>query len=103
MATKKALTLSLATLAKSVDAAVKLAATRHKLAVEKDTLLNRWEIFGRRLRNVADFNAAYSFAEEVTKNVNVAGIQVDPVVAKFGKHILVGFVERDLVPRLISG
>jgi hypothetical protein len=33
----------------------------------------------------------------------VAGIKVDPVVAKFGKHILVGFVERDLVPRLISG
>jgi hypothetical protein len=94
MAPRKAEAVSLAKLTKSVESAIRIAAARHELNVEKDTLLDRWEIVGRRLRNVQDFNVAFRFAEDVTRGVKLPGIRVEPVVTRIGKDILVGFVER---------
>lgn len=102
MALKKALTVSVSSIAKSVESAVKVAAARHDLAVDKETILDRWEIIGRRLKDVKDLNVAYKFAEDVTRGVNLPGLTVDPVVTKIKGDILVGFIERNRLPKLIS-
>lgn len=102
MPLRKAAAVPVSSIAKSVESAVKIAAARHDLAVEKDTLLDRWEIIGRRLRDVADINVAYRFAEDVTRNVKVQGLTVDPVVTKIRGEILVGFIERNRVQKLIT-
>jgi len=94
MAPRKAERIALSSVARSVDSAVRIAAARQKLAVEGDTLFNRWEIIGRRLRNVADINEAYEFASAVTARVKIPGARLQPVVTRIGKDILVGFVER---------
>jgi hypothetical protein len=80
---------------------VRIAAGRHDLAVESETLLERWELIGRRLRDVKDLNVAYKFAQDVTQRVNVSGLRVDPVVTRAGNDILVGFVERGRVPKVL--
>ncbi|WP_447602840.1 hypothetical protein [Nitrospira sp. Nam80] len=102
MPPRKAAMVSVSLIAKSVESAVKVAAARHDLAVEKETLLDRWEIIGRRLRDVTDMNLAYKFAEDVTRGVKVPGLAVDPVATKIRGDILVGFIERNRAPKLIS-
>lgn len=103
MAGRKVTTVSVASIAKSVESAVKLAAARHQLAVERETLIDRWEIIGRRLREVTDMNVAYKFAEDVARSAKIPGLTVDPVVTKIRGEILVGFVERNRVPKVIAG
>ena len=97
----KVTTVSLASIGRAVESAVNLAAARHKLAVEKETLIDRWEIFGRRLRDVKDLNIAYEFAEDVTRAVNVPGLKVTPVVTRLGRDILVGFVDKGRLSKLL--
>ena len=94
--------VSLDTVARSVESAVKLAAARHQLTVDKATLIDRWEIVGRRLRDVADMNVAYKFAQDVAAGVKIPGLKVQPIVSKIGKDILVGFIERGRLPRTIG-
>lgn len=94
MPPRKAEGIALASVARSVEAAVKIAAARQELAVDRDTLLNRWEIIGRRLRDVADMDVAYRFASDVTRRVRIPGVRLEPVVTRIGGDILVGFVER---------
>lgn len=94
MPSRRAETIALSSVARSVENAIQKAAARQQLTVDKETLLNRWEIIGRRLRDVADMNVAYRFASEVTKGVNIPGLRLQPVVTRIGKDILVGFVER---------
>jgi len=101
MATKKAELVTLDTMARSVEKAVKLAANRHQLAVDKETLIDRWEIVGRRLRDVSDMNVAYQFAQDVAKGVNIPGLKIQPIVSRIGRDILVGFIERSQLPRTI--
>jgi hypothetical protein len=48
-------------------------------------------------------NLAYKFAEDVTRSVKVSGLTVDPVVTKIRGDILVGFIERNRTPKLITG
>ena len=98
----RATSISRKDLAKSVDAAVKLAAKRHGVVAEPGTFIDRWEIIGRRLRGVADFNVAFRFAQEVSKSVKVPGVQVDPVVTRIGRDIFVGFIDRGQLPIEIS-
>lgn len=102
MAKKKAESVSLASITRSVESAVKVAAARHELAVDKATLLDRWEIIGRRLRDVSDMNLAFTFATEVADRVKVPGLKMEPVVTRIGKDILVGFINRDNLPRLLG-
>lgn len=102
MPPRKAQAISLTSINRAVDAAVKIAAARHDLAVDKDTLLHRWEIVGRRLRDVKDLNVAYRFAEDVAQRVKIGGLKVDPVLTRIDKDILVGFIERGMLPRIIS-
>jgi hypothetical protein len=101
-ARKSAASVSMTALARTIDTAVQRAATRHELAVDKDTLLDRWEIIGRRLRDVADIDIAYKFAQEVSANVKLPGVKIQPVVARIGRDTLVGFIERAGMPRVIN-
>jgi hypothetical protein len=101
MPPRKAQTISLASVSRAVNAAVKVAAARHELAVDNETLLDRWELIGRRLRDVTDLNVAYKFAQDVSGRVNISGLKIDPVVTRIGNDILVGFVERGSLPRVL--
>ncbi|MCC2643224.1 MAG: hypothetical protein K0S45_3637 [Nitrospira sp.] len=103
MPPKRAAVVSASAIAKSVESAVRIATARHDLAVDKETFLDRWEIIGRRLRDANDMNLAYKFAEDVTRSVKVSGLTVDPVVTKIRGDILVGFIERNRTPKLITG
>ena len=102
MASRKVETVSIQKLVGSIDKAVHIAAKRHQIAVESDTLINRWEIVGRQLREAVDLNEAYKFAAEVTRGVSLQGIKAQPVVARVGGDILVGFVERAGMPRVLG-
>lgn len=102
MAAKKAESVSLSSVAKSVEKAVKIAATRLDLVVEKETLLDRWEIFGRRLKNATDLNKAFQFAETVTKGVNTPGLKIEPIATRIGKDILVGFIDRGGMSKILN-
>jgi len=99
MPPRKADSISLSSVARSVDSAVKLAAARHKLVVEGQTLIDRWEIIGRRLRDVTDMNIAFTFASDVAARVNVPGIKIQPVVTRIGRETWVGFIERGSLPK----
>lgn len=94
MAPRKAQAVSLSSLSKSVDSAIRLAAARHDLTLDKETFIDRWEIIGRRLRKGSDLAAAGALAEDIARKVKVPGIQAVPVVTRIGKDILVGFIDR---------
>jgi len=102
MAAKKPRTVSLSGLSRAVDSAIKLAAARTDLALDKATLVHRWEIFGRRLRAASDLNAAYELAEEVTTRLKLPALKAQPAVARIGRDILVGFIDRDRLPALFE-
>jgi hypothetical protein len=94
MPPRKAEGIQLASLTRSVEAAFKIAAARNKL-------VNRWEIIGRRLRDVTDMNVAYQMASDVTRGVKLPGMKLDPVITRIGKDILIGFVERGRLPMIV--
>jgi len=98
----RAESISVQTLARSVEGAVKKAAARYDLTVDRSTLLDRWEIIGRQLRGVRDMNVAFNFASDVARAIKVPGVIVNPVVGKIGRDILVGFIERGRLPKSIS-
>jgi hypothetical protein len=102
MAPRKAQSVSIEALARSVDSAVKLAAARHDLVVDQGTIIDRWEIIGRKLRSVKDMNVAYAFAAEVTSAVKIPGLKLDPIASRIRRDILVGFIERGRLPKVIS-
>jgi hypothetical protein len=89
-------------LSRSIDKAVAIAVRRHDVAVQAGTLSVNWEIIGRMLRDLADMNTAFKVAADITKGVKVRGIQGQPAVAKIGRDILVGFIERARLPREIG-
>jgi len=101
MPLRKAESVSLASVARAVDKAVKVAAARHELRVEDQTLIDRWEIIGRRLRDVADMNIAYRFASDVSGAVKIPGIRVEPIVTRIGRDTWVGFIERSRLPKAL--
>lgn len=94
MPPRKAQAVSIASLSKSVDAAIRLAAARNEIAVDKLTFIDRWEIIGRRLRNAKDLAGAFRMAEDVARRVKVPGVVPVPAVTRIGKDILVGFIDR---------
>lgn len=87
-------TVSLASLTKSIDRAVALAAKRHEAVFEKQNLILNWEILGRILRemNADSGRTRLDVASTVLKAM--PGVKGQPVVTKIGKDILVGFIER---------
>jgi len=102
MATKRAQVISAKDLSRSIDRAVALASKRHEVKAEPSTLLINWEILGRILREFEDINAAFKFATDVTKNVELRGIKGEPACLKMGPDILCGFVERASLPKQIG-
>lgn len=102
MPQKAAQSISLASLASSVDKAIRLATERHKLNVGTETLIDRWEIVGRRLDENVNFEQAHRFAESVAAEVKVPGLEAEPVVGRLGKHIWVGFVAQSTIPKALS-
>ena len=95
MATKRrADMVSVASLSKSIDRAIALAAKRHEAVFEKSNIILNWEILGRILRqmNAEGGQTRLDLASTVVKNL--PGVKGQPVVTKIGKDILVGFIER---------
>lgn len=99
---KRADVISTKDLSQSIDKAVAIAVKRHSVAAQPGTLVVNWEIIGRILRDLADMNTAFAVATDITKGVKVQGIQGQPAVAKMGRDILVGFIERARLPREIG-
>jgi hypothetical protein len=102
MATKRAAVISAKGLSTSIDRAVTLAAKRHKVRTEVPNLLLNWEILGRILREFEDMNAAFNFAADVTKGVQLRGIKASPAICKIDRDILVGFIEKASLPKQIG-
>lgn len=94
MATRKAAVVSLSSLNRSVEAALRIAAKRNKLGVQPGNLIDRWEIIGRRLAKAVDLGLAFTFAADVAAAVKVPGLSVDPAVARIGPDIWVGFIDK---------
>lgn len=92
MATK-AKSISLASLSKSIDGAVKLAAKRHDVEFTGPTTIRNWEILGRYLRDLPIKGDAFDVATTIAK---ATGLKGTPVATKIGKDILVGIIARDL-------
>lgn len=101
MPPRRAQAVSLVSISRAVESAVKIAAARHDLKVDTETLLDRWELIGRRLRDVKDLNLAYKFAQDVTRQINVRGVRITPVVTKIGPDILIGFIEKGSLPKVL--
>lgn len=102
MASRKAQVISVSKLISSIDKAVAQAARKQGIALDGETLINRWEIIGRVLRERIDMNDAFALAKEVTLTANLQGLKVEPVASRIGGDILVGFVARANVPTLGS-
>jgi hypothetical protein len=99
---RAAQSISLASLGSSVDQAIRLAMQRHKLNVGTETLIDRWEIIGRRLDEKVNLDQAQAFAEAVSREVKVPGLKTEPVVGRLGSHIWVGFVAQSSIPKALS-
>jgi hypothetical protein len=95
--------VSVVTLTKAIDKAVAVAAERHKITVERETIQHKWEIIGRVVPTGTDLNVAFRFATDVTKSLKIEGLKPDPVAVRLDKKILVGFIDRGALPRLLSG
>lgn len=91
-------TISLANLGKSIDKAVDLAAKRHSVSFGKETIIHRWELLGRILREYRQLGpaGAIDVASTIAKG---AGLKGTPVATKIGKDILVGVIPRDQILR----
>lgn len=88
----KAKLVSVASLSRSIDRAVKLAAKRHGVTVGGTTILRDWEILGRILQKLPQQGAVTDVAATIAAGAKLNGI---PVAAKFGKDILVGVIPFD--------
>src|SRR5262249_39582606 len=96
---KRADAISVTSLSKSIDRAVAMAVKRQDLKPMANNLSVHGQLMGRILRDFDDANAAFSFATEVTRNVSVPGVRMEPAVFKLGPDILAGFIERVAVPQ----
>jgi hypothetical protein len=90
---KKVRVVAAKDLSRSVDRAVSVATKRLAIKAEKTTFLLNWEIIGRILRT-KDIGEAFSFAEEVSRRVEVGGIVAQPTCCKIDGFILAGFIEK---------
>ncbi len=98
MATK-AKSVSLASLSKSIDSAVALAARRHGVSFDGPTTIRNWEILGRYLRELPVKGDAVDVAATIAK---ASGLKGTPVATKIGGDILVGIIARDLNVQLFK-
>jgi hypothetical protein len=94
-AARQAQLISMRQLPKIVDEAVRAAHGRIGDAAGEGKIINRWEIYGRILR---DLELGEKFANEVTQNVARQGFAVQPAILKIDRDILCGFIERANVP-----
>ena len=94
---RRAETVSLDGLAKSIDRALTIAAERHSVTFVGDTVTHGWVIYGRQLKD------AKALPLEVSKTV-LANLPKParglPVVLGWGKGILVGFWDPELGRRI---
>ena len=104
MAPRRAESVKLSALARSIDSAVKLAVARQGINVGGPTVVHDWEIIGRVLRDKrVGMDEAFTLASAIASKVSVPGLRIEPVVSRIGKDILVGFVERGRFNKILSG
>lgn len=85
----KAKVVSVGSLSRSINSAVKLAAKRHGAKLEGKSVLRDWEILGRILREGPVNGRPIDLAVTIASGAKLSGI---PVAAKIGKDILVGVI-----------
>ena len=102
MATRKANVVSIKDLSKSVDKAVEVAAKRLQLGAVGPTTSFNWEIIGRKVKGFQDLDVAHDLAVSVAQKVKLSGIVAEPVSIRIGKDILVGFIEKARLPRILG-
>lgn len=78
-----------------VEKAVELAIERTSIKPSKFSVITKWELIGRRLK---DMGEAKIFADEVALNMGKSGVEVNPAVLAVDKWIIAGFFERINVP-----
>lgn len=86
-------------LSKAISKAVEIAQAKHKVQlqahpIQPDFARIPWWIAGRVLRDRIDLDQAHKLAETITLSVNGKSKAFQPVTARFGDDILVGFIER---------
>lgn len=96
VAPTKAALVSNRELTRVVDAAVKAVIERTKIPVDDGSVVIRWELIGRILR---DLDTAQPFATQVAKEMTVLGVKATPAVLIIDKKILAGFFERLNLPQ----
>jgi hypothetical protein len=97
-ATKRPISVSAAMLSRSIDQAVARAAKQFGVNTVQPNLSLHWEIVGRIAREL-DVGQAFELATAISSAVKIKGIVPAPAILRIGKDILVGFVEREQLPR----
>ena len=93
--TKRNELVSARELPRVLEAAVKAASARVAGAEAAGPLIVKWELMGRRARDLAQ---GQKLAAEITAEVGRAGLKVKPAVLGVGKDIICGFFEPPNVP-----
>jgi hypothetical protein len=94
---KRPLSVSAATLSKSIEQAVTRAAKQFGVTPSEPNFFPNWKIIGRLIRDL-DAGQAFELATAISTAVKVKGIDPAPAIARVGKDILVGFIERSQLP-----
>lgn len=98
---RRAESISLEALSKSVDAAVLRATKALGAPSTAPTLSMKWEIVGRRVSGLSAGDA-FDLAESITSSIKVPGLVAQPAISRIGKDILVGFINRSNLPLSIG-
>jgi hypothetical protein len=98
---KKVKVVAAKDLSRSVDRAVSVATKRLAIKAEKPTYQLNWDILGRILRT-KDIGAAFAFAEEVSRRVELGGIEAQPTCCRIDGFILAGFIEKIAIAKQLN-
>lgn len=90
-AKKRSKVISAASLSKSIDRAVALAAKRHDVVLEHENIIADWRIVGRQVRSL-DQADALDVATTIVKAIDEPGFKGMPAVVKIGRHVIMGFL-----------
>lgn len=94
---KKANLISARELPKTLEAAVKAASVRVAGAEAAGPLIVKWELMGRRAKNLAQ---GQELATAITAEIGKSGLKVKPAVLSIGRDVICGFFEPANIPQL---
>jgi hypothetical protein len=96
MTMTRADSVSVTQLSSAVSDALTLAAKRHAIATDENSIIANWELIGRL---VPDALTADNFSQDVAAELTKSfGQEFEPGTLKIGKQILAGFFEKARMP-----